>query len=461
MHPRLLENNDEALMEDKKANILAVTIIISLIIFIIVARVSLKLSRAFFLIAGADIAVILAVFVCLVIRRRYHRRRKLLEKQLVSEGRELRIEYSFLRKVAGVPIKFRHKELEDATDNFRALLGQGASASVFKGILSDGTSVAVKRIEGEEHGEKEFKSEVAAIASVQHVNLVRLMGYSRLPGGPRFLVYEFIPNGSLDCWIFSRRETRSRPGGCLSWDLRYRVAIDVAKALSYLHHDCRSRILHLDVKPENILLDENFRAIVADFGLSKLIGKDESRVITTIRGTRGYLAPEWLLERGVSEKSDIYSYGMVLLEMIGGRRNVSVIENGTDRSQRKWQYFPKIVRDKLREGNLMEAVDQRLVEAGGIDERQVKRMVYVALWCIQEQAKLRPSMAQVVEMLEGRVPVDEPPETQMLVVDLLSIDEEDSSCHDRPRIGVMGSHVDCNLPSSSSSSFAMSVLSGR
>lgn len=455
----------EVLMEDKKANITAVTIIVGLIVLIIVARVSLKLSRAFFLIAGADIAVILAVLLCLIVRGRYHRRRKLLEKKLVSEGRELRMEYSFLRKVAGVPIKFRHKELEDATDGFGALLGQGASASVFKGILNDGTSVAVKRIDGEEHGEKEFRSEVAAIASVQHVNLVRLIGYCCLSGGPRFLVYEFIPNGSLDYWIFPKREssTRNRPGGCLSWDLRYRVAIDVAKALSYLHHDCRSRILHLDVKPENILVDENYRAIVADFGLSKLMGKDQSRVVTTIRGTKGYLAPEWLLEHGVSEKSDIYSYGMVLLEMIGGQRNVCVIENGPDKSKRKWQYFPKIVRDKLKEGKIIEAVDQRLVEAGDIDERQVKRLVYVALWCIQEKAKLRPSMAQVVEMLEGRVTVDEPPESQMIIVDLLSIDDDDSAdYHNRPKIAAMGSHVDyCNIPSSSSSSFAMSALSGR
>ncbi|XP_022756468.1 probable receptor-like protein kinase At5g20050 [Durio zibethinus] len=445
-------------MEDRKVNITAVITIIALIIFVILAHVWLKLSKAFFLIAGADIAVILAVFAYLLIRGRYQRRRKLLEKKLVSEGVELRLEYSFLRKVAGVPIKFRHEELEDATDNFQALLGQGASASVFKGILSDGTSVAVKRIDGEERGEKEFRSEVAAIASVQHVNLVRLIGYSCPPGGPRFLVYEFIPNGSLNNWIFPRRETRNGVGGCLSWNLRYKVAIDLAKALSYLHHDCRSRILHLDVKPENILLDENYRAIVADFGLAKLMGKDESRVITTIRGTRGYLAPEWLLEHGISEKSDIYSYGMVLLEMIGGRRNVSVIGNGADRSKRKWQYFPKIVRDKLKEGKLIEAVDHRLLEAGGIDESQVKRLVYVALWCIQERANLRPSMAQVVEMLEGLVPVDEPPDTNMIVLDLLSIDEEDS---ERPEISAIGSHVDCNIPGSSASSFVISVLSGR
>ncbi|XP_041006157.1 probable receptor-like protein kinase At5g20050 [Juglans microcarpa x Juglans regia] len=458
-------------MEDKKANIIAVATVITVIVFIVVARVSLKLSKTFFLICGAGIAVILAVLAYLIIRRHYNRRRKFLESRLVSEGRELRIEYSFLRKVAGVPSKFRYRELEEATDNFQSLLGQGASATVYKGILNDGTAVAVKRINGEEHGEKEFRSEVSAIASVQHVNLVHLLGYCCNPGGPRFLVYEFIPNGSLDYWIFPRRESRNRRGGCLSWALRYKVAIDVAKALSYLHHDCRSRVLHLDVKPENILLDENYRAIVADFGLSKLMGKDQSRVVTTIRGTRGYLAPEWLLEQGISEKSDIYSYGMVLLEMIGGCRNVCLIETSTgNRSERRWRYFPKIVNQKIREGTLMEVVDRRLAEGGGgggaIDEREVRRLAYVALWCIQERAGMRPSMARVVEMLEGLVAVDEPPDTRMIVVDLLAIDDDqhESDARNGPQVAAMAAPrlVDSNnLPISSANSFAMSILSPR
>ena len=451
-------------MEDKKANIIAVTTVISLIILIIVARVSLKLSKTFFLICGAGIAVILAVFAYLVIRRHYNRRRRLLESKLVSEGRELRIEYSFLRKVAGVPTKFKYKELVEATDNFHSFLGQGASATVFKGILNDGTAVAVKRINGEERGEKEFRSEVAAIANVQHVNLVHLLGYCCNPGEARFLVYEFIPNGSLDCWIFPRRARENRRGGCLSWRLRYRVAIDVAKALSYLHHDCRSRVLHLDVKPENILIDENYKALVADFGLSKLMGKDQSRVITTIRGTKGYLAPEWLLDQGISEKSDIYSYGMVLLELIGGQRNVKLVENSKkEKSERKWLYFPKIVTEKMREGKLMEIVDPRLIEGGGIDEREVRRLVYVALWCIQERARLRPTMAHVVEMLEGRVAVDVPPDTKMIIVDLLSIDhEEQPNGHDRPKIAAIAPFlVDSSYPTSSTYSFSMSVLSPR
>ncbi|KAG6662413.1 hypothetical protein CIPAW_03G240300 [Carya illinoinensis] len=391
-----------------------------------------------------------------------------MESRLVSEGRELRIEYSFLRKVAGVPSKFRYRELEEATDNFQSLLGEGASATVYKGILNDGTAVAVKRINGEEHGEKEFRSEVSAIASVQHVNLVHLLGYCCNPVAPRFLVYEFIPNGSLDYWIFPRRERQNRRGGCLSWALRYKVAIDVAKGLSYLHHDCRSKVLHLDLKPENILLDENYRAIVADFGLSKLMGKDQSRVVTTIRGTRGYLAPEWLLEQGISEKSDIYSYGMVLLEMIGGCRNVSLIESSTGNgSERRWRYFPKIVNQKIREGTLMEVVDRRLTAGGGgggaIDESEVRRLACVALWCIQERAGMRPSMARVVEMLEGLVAVDEPPDTRMIVVDLLAIDEDQQSdARNRPQVAAMAAPrlVDSNnLPISSTNSFATSIMS--
>lgn len=255
--------------------------------------------------------------------------------------------------------------------------------------------------------------------------------------------------------------------------IRYRVAVDVARALAYLHHDCRSRILHLDVKPENILLDENYGAVVGDFGLSKLMGKDESRVLTTIRGTRGYLAPEWLLEHGISEKSDIYSYGMVLLEMMGGRRNVTFVEDGRRAgSHRKWHYFPKIVNEKMREGRVMEVLDPRLRdEDGAVDEREVKRLAYVALWCIQERARLRPTMAQVLEMLEGRVVVEEPPDTQMVIVDLLAIDDDDDH-HNRVPAGphrpspgayTNNTHKEsgATTPTLCSGSYAMSIVSPR
>lgn len=173
-------------MEDTRVNIIAAISVVSLIIIIIIARIFLKLSEAFFLIFGAGIAVILAIFAFLLVNISYKRRRRLLESQLKSEGLDLKLEYSFLRKVAGVPTKFRYKELEEATDGFQSLVGRGSSASVFKGILSDGTLVAVKRIEAEERGEKEFRSEVAAIASVHHVNLVRLLGYCNAASSPRY-----------------------------------------------------------------------------------------------------------------------------------------------------------------------------------------------------------------------------------------------------------------------------------
>ncbi|KAL5729512.1 non-specific serine/threonine protein kinase [Ranunculus cassubicifolius] len=416
-------------MESKRSTIIALAVIFLLIILIIILRVVIKPSETFYVLLGAGVAAIFAILIWLLVK---HRSEKSFKRKLSNFGRELRVEYSFLRKVAGVPIKFKYKDLETATDNFQALIGRGSSASVFKGILDDGTPVAVKRIEGVEHGGSEFKAEVSAIASVQHVNLVRLLGYCRVAEGPNLLVYQFVHNGSLCNWIFPPRigpnnlHSRSPPFSCLPWDLRYRVAVDVAKALSYLHHDCRSRILHLDVKPENILIDENFRAVVTDFGLSKMMGREVSRIYTsTMRGTEGYIAPEWILENGISEKSDIYSYGMVLLEIVGGRRNVrSVMENG----ERKWSVFPKIVAEKLKEGKLIDVVDKRLLEDGGdVDERRLRILVHVALWCIQENPKLRPNMARVVDMLEGRVNVDRPPESEMTLLGLLGIDGPDGN----------------------------------
>ncbi|KAK9697786.1 hypothetical protein RND81_08G061300 [Saponaria officinalis] len=449
-------------MDDKRSKILAFILVVTLITLITVSSLYLGPSWEFFCVFGTCLTVIFAVFIWLIRRRN---KDSCLLPQITKHvmSRELSVPCSFLRKVAGVPTKFRQKELELATDNFNALIGRGASGSVFKGILSDGTCVAVKRIEGQERGEKEFLSEVAAIGSIQHINLVRLYGYCVVPSGPRFLVYEFIQKGSLDGWIFPRRDRRNRPGGCLPWHLRCSVAIDVAKALSYLHHDCRSRILHLDVKPENILLDDSYRAVVSDFGLAKLMGRDESRIVTNIRGTKGYLAPEWLLENGISGKSDVYSFGMVLLEMIGGKRNVRVIDDSKDRSLRKYEYFPKTVVEKMRAGKLMSVLDPRLLDGKRVDEGQVRKMVYIALWCIQEKVRRRPTMAQVVDMLEGHLRVDEPPETEMIIVDLLSIGTEKVAGKSRMKAtGVYLSDVNSKVSANAgSSSLDSTVLSGR
>ncbi|ONK81007.1 uncharacterized protein A4U43_C01F24240 [Asparagus officinalis] len=449
-------------MDIKTAKVLAaIATITTLLIILPILWRSLGLSKIFFLIAGISSAIILSILLWVLAQYIAIDHRILLNLRQSAE--EIQLEYSFLRRVAGLPTKFRYRVLESATNNFRSLIGRGSSGSVFKGILEDGTVVAVKLIHGVEHGFSEFQSEISAIASVQHVNLVRLLGYCFLPdGGPRYLVYEFVANGSLDNWIFPKKLHNQ----CLSWPLRYRVAIDVAKALAYLHHDCRARVLHLDVKPENILLTEGFHAVVSDFGLSKLMKRDESRIVMTVRGTRGYLAPEWLLDRGVTEKSDVYSYGMVLFELVGGRRNVQMVQLG-EGDERKWSYFPKIVAEKLIEGTLMEVVDKRVL--GEIDEIQVRNLVKVALWCVQEEAGLRPSMARVVDMLEGRIEVGSPPETEMVIVDILSSDDMKPIAG-----GDGGDNGDAHASSSllvfrseeqqmfgSNCSLSMSVLSGR
>ncbi|KAI3495894.1 hypothetical protein L1887_38241 [Cichorium endivia] len=468
-------------MEDRNANIIAVASIIVLIIVIIVARILLKFNELFFLILGACVAAILAIIVFYFIRRRFHTRRRNLETIIASEGKELRIEYSFLRKVAGLPTKFRSKELEEATDNWKLMIGQGASGSVFKGSLKDGTAVAVKRIQhGEERGVNEFRSEVSAIASVQHVNLVRLFGYCAQNNSLHFLVYDFIPNGALSNWIFERpfSAVNNNCGGCLSWQQRLKVGIDVAKALSYLHHDCRSKVLHLDVKPENILLDKNYNAKVSDFGISKLMNQDASRVVASMRGTRGYIAPEWLLGLGISEKTDVFSYGIVLLELVGGRRSVRSVVIDGDQSKKKFEYFPKIVMEKLRAGKIMEVVDQRLLNVGEIDENELRKIVHVALWCIQHKARRRPSMVQVVKWLEGQTAVEQPPETTMLVVDLLASENDEhgdegggQNRNKRKKPGVVArvaSQISgCLTPNSTSTSrsksftYTMSMISPR
>ncbi|XP_078154425.1 putative receptor-like protein kinase At5g20050 [Carex rostrata] len=325
-------------------------------------------------------------------------------------------QYEFL-EMAGLPTRFTIQDLETATANFQAPIGEGASGAVFKGTLADGSTIAVKWIKWQPSGETEFRTEMTIIASRQHVNLVHLLGYCISTRGDRYLIYPFHKNGSLDAWIFSDDGKRS----CLTWALRYRIAIDVAKALAYLHHECHHRILHLDVKPANILLDGDFRALLSDFGISKLIGKDESSVMTRARGTVGYLAPEMLVPNAISTKSDVYSYGMVLFELVGGRRNLITVMDG-ETQQRRNSYFPKIVREKMMQGELMEVVDQSLIKNEEIREEEVTILTRLALWCIQENPILRPGMTEVVEMLERRTPVHVPPESSMFVVNFLDGD---------------------------------------
>nr|TKW24624.1 hypothetical protein SEVIR_3G061300v2 [Setaria viridis] len=298
---------------------------------------------------------------------------------------------------------FRYTDLGHATKHFSQRLGGGGFGSVFKGVLSDRTSIAVKRLDGARQGEKQFRAEVSSIGLIQHINLVKLIGFC-CEGDKRLLVYEHMSNGSLNAHLF-----QSNASTILSWSTRYQIAIGVARGLSYLHHSCRECIIHCDIKPENILLDASFLPKITDFGMAAIVGRDFSRVLTTFRGTAGYLAPEWLSGVAITPKVDVYSFGMVLLEIISGRRNSS--EAYTSNSYQA-VYFPVQASSKLHEGDVQSLVDPQL--RGDFDLAEAERVCKVACWCIQDNEVHRPTMVEVVRVLEGLQEVDMPPMPRLL-----------------------------------------------
>ncbi|KAG6549368.1 hypothetical protein Mapa_009086 [Marchantia paleacea] len=309
----------------------------------------------------------------------------------------------FLNSLPGLPPRLRLKDIMTATKGFTLKIGEGGFGTVYKGALPDGTEVAVKRLEGAGQGAKEFRAEMVTIGSIHHINLVRLYGFC-IEGDHPLLVYEYMANGSLDSHLFPEAsDTAKSVKSFLEWKTRMSIASDTAKGLAYLHEDCREQIIHLDIKPQNILLDERFRAKVADFGLSKLVKRNQmGQGVTHLRGTPGYLAPEWLHMPTVTEKADVYSFGIVLLELVSGRRNAE-FSLGTER-----MFFPRWAFQRYKQGKLQEILDCRLEELVNTDE--ATRMIKVAFWCIQEDPLLRPSMGGIVQMLEGTLQVSELPE---------------------------------------------------
>ncbi|XP_057951145.1 G-type lectin S-receptor-like serine/threonine-protein kinase At5g24080 [Malania oleifera] len=306
--------------------------------------------------------------------------------------------------VSGAPVSFSFRDLQCRTSNFSELLGTGGFGSVYKGSLGDGTLIAVKKLDRVlPHGEREFITEVNTIGSMHHMNLVRLCGYSS-EGSHRLLVYEFMKNGSLDKWIFPSNFCRDR---FLDWSTRFNIAVSTAQGIAYFHEQCRNRIIHCDIKPENILLDENFCPKVSDFGLAKLMGREHSHVVTMVRGTRGYLAPEWVSNRPITVKADVYSYGMLLLEIIGGRRNLDTSYDAEDFFYPGWAY------KEMTSGIPLKAADKRL--GGAVEEEELTRALKVAFWCIQDEVCMRPSMGEVVKMLEGSVDINGPPMPQTVL----------------------------------------------
>nr|CAD1838384.1 unnamed protein product [Ananas comosus var. bracteatus] len=288
------------------------------------------------------------------------------------------------------PKRYSYTDIIAITGHFREKLGQGGFGSVFRGILLNGKYVAIKMLGKSQFNGEDFINEVSTIGRIHHVNIVQLIGFCS-EGSKRALVYEYMPKGSLDKYIFSTKGTNSRP---FSWDKINEIALGVARGIDYLHQGCDMQILHFDIKPHNILLDNHFNPKVSDFGLAKLYPKDYSLVsLSVARGTIGYIAPE-LVSRNfgiVSDKSDVYSFGMLLLEMAGGRRNVDrTIENTSQ------VYYPSWIYDQLTQDNEIIEINNN-IEIHEIE----KKLCKVGLWCIQMKSSNRPSIDKVVEMLEG------------------------------------------------------------
>nr|XP_019701302.1 LEAF RUST 10 DISEASE-RESISTANCE LOCUS RECEPTOR-LIKE PROTEIN KINASE-like 2.1 isoform X2 [Elaeis guineensis] len=290
-----------------------------------------------------------------------------------------------------MPIRYSYRHIKKMTNQFKEKLGQGGYGSVFKGKLTTGRLVAIKILEKAKGNGQEFINEVSTIGRIHHTNVVQLIGFC-FEGSNRALIYEFMSNGSLDKYIFSQEEEAE----ILSWEKMQDIALGIARGIEYLHRGCDMQILHFDIKPHNILLDDKFNPKVSDFGLAKLHPIEESKVlVTAVRGTIGYMAPELFYRKvgEISYKSDVYSFGMLLMEMAGRRKNLN------PHAPRSSQiYFPSWIYDQLYQGRDLE------MEDATDDEKEIaKKLLMIALRCIQMNPAERPSMSQVVEMLEKKI----------------------------------------------------------
>ncbi|KAK4765398.1 hypothetical protein SAY86_026488 [Trapa natans] len=290
---------------------------------------------------------------------------------------------------------FSYDELIMATDGFSDtnLLGEGGFGYVHRGVLANGKEVAVKQLKaGSGQGEREFQAEVEIISRLHHKHLVSLVGYC-IAGSRRLLVYEFVPNNNLEFHL------HGKGGLAMDWTTRLKIALGSAKGLAYLHEDCHPKIIHRDIKAANILLDFRFEAKVADFGLAKITSDANTHVTTRVMGTFGYLAPEYASSGKLTEKSDVFSFGIMLLELITGRRPVDPAQTYMNNSLVDWAR-PELSR-ALEDGNFEPLVDPRL--QNGYNNDQMARMVACAAASVRLSARRRPKMSQIVRALEGNM----------------------------------------------------------
>ncbi|XLU99752.1 hypothetical protein S245_014092 [Arachis hypogaea] len=282
---------------------------------------------------------------------------------------------------------FRYEELAVATDGFSKanLVGEGGFGYVHKGVLPNGMKAAIKQLkDGSRQGEREFQAEVDIITRLHHRNLVSLLGYC-IAGHHRLLVYEFVPNNTLEFHLHGK-------GPTIYWPTRMRIALGAAKGLAYLHEECYPKIIHRDIKAANILLDFNFQAKVADFGLAKFCPDMNTHVSTRVMGTLGYVAPEYASSGNLTEKADVFSFGVMLLELITGRQPV------IDSRHTFMEAMPLLIK-VLKENNFEVVADQKLQNQ--YEATEMVSMLASAAASIRYEAKLRPKMSQIVRALEG------------------------------------------------------------
>ncbi|WVZ87483.1 hypothetical protein U9M48_034114 [Paspalum notatum var. saurae] len=309
------------------------------------------------------------------------------------------------------PMRFSSEQLAACTRNFSSELGSGGYGVVYKGELPNGLLVAVKvlKVAMNRKVQEAFMAEVGTIGRTYHVNLVRLYGFC-FDTGTKALVYEFLENGSLEKYLYPDGDgdeegtaTTTTTRLELEWGTLHAIAVGTAKGIRYLHEECQQRIVHYDIKPANILLTADFTPKVADFGLARLGERENTHMSLTGGGggTPGYAAPELWMSLPATEKCDVYSFGMVLFEILGRRRNFDPCHG----ESKEW--FPRWVWEKYDQGEIGSVVSCDGI-IGEADREKAEMMCKVALWCVQFQPAARPTMSSVVRMLEGEMPIVPP-----------------------------------------------------
>lgn len=355
-----------------------------------------------------------------------------------------------------VPVLYDYEVLRQSTGNFHRnnILGKGGFGEVYKGTLPDGTDVAVKKLNGRQdttQGAEEFLREVKFLTSVRHRNLVRLRGCCT-SGSERLLVYEFMSNNGLHKHLFGQI-TNS-----LNWENRLDIIVGTARGLSYLHEDSNERIIHRDIKCANILLDDRFHPKIGDFGMAKFFPEGETHVSTRIAGTIGYTAPEYAFYGQLTEKADVYSYGVVVLEIMSGRKSLDITLPDAMHILLKWAW------NKYQQGNALDIVDPKL--EGQYPRERALRVITIALLCTQGSSGQRPAMSQVVSMLTTDIEIRVQPTEPTFVAAIPARPASSfTTANSESSTSVAASHQSSGSTSvaashQSSGSFALSIFRG-